>query len=283
MLGALQAFFLPGTGLAAGQRMAVYREPVGEARGAVLHVHAFAEELNKSRRMVALAARALSDAGYGVLQLDLHGCGDSSGEFADARWTQWLDDVAAAAAWLRARQPGEFWLWGHRAGCLLAAQAAARLEGPRRLLLWQPQASGKVVLQQFLRLKMASQMQSGGSRGVTDALRRELEAGQTVDIAGYQLGPALAAGLEAATLQPPPASGDGDRLLWLEVTSRVPATVLPAAVEVLERWREAGYAVQEQAVSGPPFWQTLDIEESPALVEASVTAVLASPPVPAAA
>lgn len=280
MPGALQAFFLPGSGPAGGQRMAVLRLPQGPARGAVLHVPAFAEELNKSRRMVALTSRALSDAGYAVLQADLHGCGDSSGEFADTSWEQWLADVTAAAQWLRARHGGEFWLWGLRAGCLLAAEAARSLPGPQRLLLWQPQTSGRQVLQQFMRLKMASQMQQGASKGVTEALRRGLDAGQVMDIAGYQLGPVLARGLEAATLQPPPAgsSGADNRLVWLEVTSREPLALLPAAAATLAQWRDAGHAVQAQAVAGPPFWQTLGIEEAPALVDASVAALLA--PIP---
>lgn len=257
--------------------MALYRPARGTPQGAVLHVHAFAEEMNKSRRTVALAARALADAGYAVLQVDRHGCGDSSGAFAETNWEQWLDDVVHAAAWLQARQGGDFWLWGHRAGCLLAAAAAAQMDGPRRLLFWQPQASGKLVLQQFLRLKMASQMQQGASKGVTDALRRELDAGQVVDVAGYRLGPELARGLGQVELQPPPSKGREDRLVWLETTSREPAELLPSAAVPLTHWRSEGYSVHAQAVAGPPFWQTLEIEEAPVLVETTVACLRAPP------
>jgi exosortase A-associated hydrolase 2 len=237
----------------------------------VLHVHAFAEEMNKSRRMVALTSRALSDAGYAVLQLDLHGCGDSSGELADATWEGWLADITDAAAWLQARHHGEFWLWGLRAGCLLAAEASARISGPRRLILWQPQTSGKLVLQQFLRLKMAGRMQQGATKGVTDALRRELAAGEVVEVAGYRLGPAVASGLEAAEMQPPPATGKGERVIWLETTSREPPGLLPATAGHLSQWRTAGYTVHADAVRGPPFWQTLEIEEAPRLIGATLT------------
>ena len=38
-------------------------------RGAVVYVHPFAEELNKSRRMAALQARAMAAAGYAVVSL----------------------------------------------------------------------------------------------------------------------------------------------------------------------------------------------------------------------
>lgn len=273
MPGALQAFFLPGSDHPAGQRMAVYRAPMGKPLGAVLHVHAFAEELNKSRRMVALTARALSDAGYAVLQVDLHGCGDSSGEFVDSSLGQWLDDITVAANWLQQRHGGALWLWGARAGCLMAARAASHIVGPKRLLFWQPQASGKLVLQQFLRLKMASQLQQGASKGVTDALRGDLDAGQAVEVAGYRLGPVMARDLEGITLLPPPCTGLGDRVVWLETTSREPASLLPSAASPLSQWRAAGYAVQAAAVAGPPFWQTLEIEEAPALVEATVTSI----------
>ena len=51
-----QAFFLEAK---PGRRFCLYHPPQGEDRGAVLHVPAHAEEMNKSRRMVALQARRL--------------------------------------------------------------------------------------------------------------------------------------------------------------------------------------------------------------------------------
>ena len=78
-----EAFFLD---MEPGQRFCLFHPPAGTCRGAALYVPPFGEEMNKSRRMAALQARALAAAGFGVLQLDLYGCGDSSGEFAEARW-----------------------------------------------------------------------------------------------------------------------------------------------------------------------------------------------------
>src|SRR5436190_21776504 len=91
--------------------------------GAMLYLHPFAEEMNKSRRMAAMQARALAAAGWTVLQLDLFGCGDSEGEFGSASWTQWLDDAAAAIEWLDADTGSTPALWGVRTGCLLTVQA----------------------------------------------------------------------------------------------------------------------------------------------------------------
>lgn len=243
----------------------------------VLHVHAFAEEMNKSRRMAALQARALADHGLAVLQFDLLGCGDSAGEFGDATWARWLADVAWAADHLRHRAgtagtPLSLWLWGHRVGALLATQAAAALAErtgrPPNLLLWQPTGTGKAALQQFLRIKAAAQLLEGGSKGVTESLKRDLAAGQPVEVAGYELHPEMAAGLEAATLNPPRQPAQA---VWLEVTQ--PQTkaalpeLLPASRAALKRWQAAGWAVDATALTGPAFWQTAEIEDAPMLVE----------------
>lgn len=267
----MQAFFLDAGPSTAEQRFALYHAPRGPLRGTVLALYPFAEEMNKSRRMVGLGARALAAAGHAVLQIDLRGCGDSGGELADAAWDDWIDDVRRGCAWLAERHEGPRWLWGTRAGCLVAAEAARRMGESFNFLFWQPQASGRQVLQQFLRLKMASQLQEGTAKGLTESLQRELAAGRPVEVAGYCLGPALAQGLASATLLPTPA---GRALIWLEVTSREPAALLPASAAVIDGWRGTGYDVLAQAVSGPPFWQTLEIEDAPALVVATVQALL---------
>lgn len=276
----MRALFLPSRSRAGGQRFALHFAPDGPVRGLVLHAHAFAEEMNKSRRMVGLGARALCAAGYAVLLIDLHGCGDSSGELVDASWAGWRADLIDGLHFLRAEHdPAPLWLWGTRAGALLACEAARKLDEPCSLLFWQAQSNGKQALMQFLRLKMASQMQQErAGRGVTEALMSELAAGNTVDVAGYCLGPEAALGLAAASLEPS-THHIGSRLVWLEATSRAPAELLPAAASVLGRWRDAGFVVTAAAVRGPSFWQTLEIEDAPALIEATVRALETNPPV----
>jgi exosortase A-associated hydrolase 2 len=276
----VEAFFLPAD---EGQRLCIRHPPATQgARGALLYIHPFAEEMNKSRRMAALQSRALAAAGYAVLQIDLLGCGDSSGDFGDASWDAWVNDVLHAARWLRERHPGApLWLWGLRAGALLASQAAAHLQpGDRRLLLWQPMVSGKAALQQFLRLKAAAEMQQQGDGAqALQALRTALAAGQAVQVAGYTVSAALAHGLEQATLGLPADPGEEAapaQVAWLEVCSRGDAAaLLPASAGRADAWRAAGHRVDTRVVAGPAFWQTQEIEDAPALVEATL-AVLAT-------
>jgi exosortase A-associated hydrolase 2 len=240
----------------------------------VLFVHPFAEEMNKSRRMAAVQARAFADAGLAVLQIDLLGCGDSSGEFADATWQRWVEDVLDAAAWLRTRVGHEPILWGLRAGCLLVAEAVRSTQRSADLVLWQPVISGKQFLQQFLRLKVAGQVVQETDRQKTDRqktgiqkLRDQLASGEAIEVAGYTLSPRLALGMEAAQLDLPQNRA---RVAWLEVTGASDGELGPASRSRLDEWREQGHSVQSGVVTGPRFWQTVEISESPALVPATL-------------
>ncbi len=251
------------------QLFCLHHTPVGVQRGAVLHVPAFAEEMNKSRRMVSLQSRALAAAGWHVLQLDLLGTGDSEADFGDATWADWLDDVAEARRWLAAAAGHEPWLWGLRLGALLASASLTSRAAPG-LLLWQPVLSGKQHLQQFLRLKVGAEWLATGREAQSQAKPMEqLTAGQAVEVAGYALSPALALPMAAATLALPPGLA---RLAWFEVSPRADATFAPASERVLAPLREAGH-LRAAVIQGSSFWQALEIETVPALVDAGVKAL----------
>ena len=270
---AFEAFFLP---VADGQRFCLVNRPALGVQeiGAVLYIHPFAEEMNKSRRMAALQSRALAAAGYIVLQIDLHGCGDSSGDFGDATWAGWLDDIEQAARWLRQQSRGDFWLWGLRVGGLLASEAAQRLDYPCKLLLWQPVISGKQFLQQFLRIKIAGDLAGGDNKGKMERLRQQLQQGEAVEVAGYMLSPELAEGLTRAELNPPPSLA---RVEWLDISARPDASITPVTDARIKAWQSVSHVVRATSVCGLAFWQTAEIEECPALVEASLLAMRVPP------
>lgn len=260
-----RALFQPAAG---GQRLFIHHPPAtSRCRGAVLYLHPLADEMNKARRMAALQCRALAANGYAALQIDLAGCGDSSGDFADATWAAWLDDSLLAARWLQAQHPGPLWLWGLRAGCLLATAASHQLPDLAGLLLWQPPANGQLLLQQFLRMRAAQGMQEGQNKGAMAQLRAELAAGQHVEVGGYALSPGLAEGLGAATLEP---AAHCRQVGWFETTTREPVALLPAGAASIAAWQACGIDVHAQAVAGPAFWQTTEIEDAPALVDATL-------------
>jgi exosortase A-associated hydrolase 2 len=265
----IEPLFLP---LGQGTRFCLLHAPAKGARerGAIVYVHPFAEEMNKSRRSAALQSRAFAASGWTTLQLDLFGCGDSPGDFADARWEQWVDDVVDACVWLALRTGHEPLLWGLRTGCLIAAHAASRSARAAKLLLWQPVVTGSQHLQQFIRLKGASELmaQKTDHAAAGPALRRALERGETVEVAGYPLSPSLASSLERAELELPRVAA---RIAWLEIRS-AGGDLSPGARARVDALCASGHHVRPRVVQGPAFWNVVDGEASSALIESTIEA-----------
>jgi len=219
--------------------------------------------------MAALAARDFAQRGWLVLQLDLAGCGDSSGDFGDASWQDWIEDISLACGWLQQNDIDDPVLWTLRAGSLLAADWLHLQRRTQPLLLWQPVTNGHLALTQFLRLKAAAQLLGeSDSRSVIASLRSDIDAGRTVEIAGYPLSPGVARGLGSAQLRLTDDYAAPVCLLEVSRTERTQPT--PALHDLLKKWKAAGIRASHDVVRGPAFWQTLAIETAPALIPASV-------------
>jgi exosortase A-associated hydrolase 2 len=139
-------------------------------------------------------------------------------------------------------------------------------------VLWQPVTSGKQFLTQFLRLKIASELsaETAQARSSTQQLRDRLMRGETIEIAGYELSPALALAIDADELAIPSAPA---RIAWLEVSTDAERELGPASRSHIEAWRHAGHQVDARIVKGNRFWQTVEICECAALVDATLSAV----------
>ena len=264
-MSAREAFFADA---AFGQRFCIVNRPSGQPRGLVLLVPPLLEELNKSRRMCALAAHALADAGLLVLRMDLHGCGDSSGDLADASWGTWIDDVERGAAWLRSQADGPLFIWAVRGGALLAGDWLARGGRCDGLMLWHPVLEGRRNLVQFLRLAAVAHWQDEHKAGASaSALLARLEQGAGAEVAGYVISPKLAKGWSSSRLELPP--GFAAPVAVMEMAASGDVQPNRALGEWVARWSGAGQAVLHEKVTGPFFWQTQEIEVSPALIDAS--------------
>ncbi|MEO7762021.1 MAG: hydrolase 2, exosortase A system-associated, partial [Casimicrobiaceae bacterium] len=204
----------------------------------------------------------------------------SSGEFADATWTLWRQNVEAGIEWLERRYGGPVMLWGLRSGSLLALDAASRRPPGGELILWQPVQDGKAMITQFLRLRIASEMLAQGKAetGVA-ALRAHIAQGDEVEVAGYAMTKGITAAIDDLTLSRLQPSGW--RVHWFEVVPDAGRELAPAARRIVDDWRNHGIAVDAHCVAGEPFWNTVEIAECPALIElttaALTTAEMAAP------
>ncbi|MBK1695303.1 hydrolase 2, exosortase A system-associated [Chromatium weissei] len=264
----IDPFFLP---TALGDLFCIHTTPLNTPiRSRVLYIHPFAEEMHKSRRMAALQARQFAAAGIAVLQLDLTGCGDSWGDFNDARWKQWQTDVFCAIDWLNHQEYKDtpLLLWGLRLGGILALDCASKLPNLAGVILWQPIINGELFINQFLRIRLASEMlNESQTRTGTRQLREQLAAGASVEIGGYCLAAELAQTISTLRLE---QITPFCPIVWIDVVADAENLSTPAQQKVIQEWKKSGCQIQNYCIAGEPFWTTQEITECPALITATI-------------
>lgn len=259
------AWFHPA---ATGRRLCVSWRPKGrEPHTSLLLVPPFGEEMNKSRRTLALSARRFALAGYAVLFVDLYGTGDSDGEFADATWDTWIDDLQRAHEWMRKEWQTPVRLWALRTGALLAAELARNVHAGS-LLLWQPVISGDTFLTQLLRMKIAADNFSTGATTSTRELKAQLAEGKSVEVGGYMLNPQLVLPMAEESLTQ--SAAPAHEVLWLETGAAEQSEPSVPAQKTIAAWQAQGAEVTARYVQGEPFWMTNEITENTALAEHSL-------------
>lgn len=236
-------------------------------KGTFIYIPPFGEEMNKARRMAALQARAFNRIGYSVLQIDLFGCGDSSGEFREARWDIWKQDIAFAIDWVKEQSTAPVSLWGCRLGALLALDfARSNTYHVNNILLWQPVLNGQSFLTQFLRLELASKIFSPDSQDSSSVslLRNVLANGEILEIAGYELSFELTNIIDRLNIKD--FNPTNHTIHWIEVVADIDQPISSVKTNIIEKWKEEGNIVEIIQVSCLPFWATQEISECQNLI-----------------
>lgn len=263
----LEPFYLDGS---AGRVFALLIAPDSRPSEGIVYCPPFAEEANRARRTAVLCARRLADLGVATLIVDPYGCGDSEGNFGEARWEIWLDDVARGVTYLRNQGVERASLIGLRLGACLAGEYAASAEpAVDRLLLWQPVVKGASFLTQFLRLRSAHEMIASGSGVSTSELRETLASGTPLEIAGYEVAPELFSAVDLLDLEamdPPPVSS----ISWIEIGIQGREGVSRPSASVIDAWSDAGAIVDVSPVGGERIWDTQEITIGGPLIDATV-------------
>lgn len=117
----------------AGQRLSGRLErPPGTPRAVALFAHCFT--CGKDGAAASRIARALSARGFAVLRFDFTGLGNSQGDFANSHFTANVQDLVAAADWLRSGLGAPSLLVGHSLGGAAVLAAAGRIEGVKAVV-----------------------------------------------------------------------------------------------------------------------------------------------------
>ena len=266
---------------ARGRILLLMREPVGPARGCVLVVPPFAEEMNKCRRMITEATLALAALGVVSVVPDVYGTGDSEGDFADADWNAWVDDLSLTASWCRSRAMPVSALLALRLGSALASEAirTGAIDGVGQTVLWQPVFDGRRFMVQFMRQRIAvTQLQYDKAETMVD-IRSRLAAGEIVDVAGYGITEKLVDAIDNLVAPTAHVGGFG-RTAWMELVRDAGRELSAPSAALVRGLREHGGAIEVMTFTGEPYWAATEITVNSAVVAATVR-ILAGPEVPA--
>jgi len=109
-----------------GQELAARLDrPAGPPRAIALFAHCFT--CSKDVFAATRISQALAACGFAVLRFDFTGLGASEGEFANTNFSSNVEDLVAAAEWLREREQAPMLLIGHSLGGAAVLAAAGRV------------------------------------------------------------------------------------------------------------------------------------------------------------
>lgn len=114
--------FPSSTGVRLNARL---ERPVGATRACAVFAHCFT--CSKESRAATRIARALAARGIAVLRFDFTGLGQSEGDFANTSFSSNIEDLVAAADFLRDTHGAPTLLVGHSLGGAAVLAAAARI------------------------------------------------------------------------------------------------------------------------------------------------------------
>lgn len=236
--------------------------PVG-----VLVCQALADEGYHSREQVEDLLRGCDRRGIPAVSVDPFGCGESEGRFEDARSSDWIGGLEAAAVFLREhRCVGRIVTVGIRFGCVLALHLLGTLPGAAGAVLWEPVTNVK----RHLRL-----MRIGPRIG---ALRRA--PGDGAPAVGGSEVPAGGAKAGAYLFQPALVE-DLERLSGglADIRDGMRHPLLVVAVGRTDTTRDfrrladefSGWNVVLRHLRREPFWESIDYEPSRELTDTSIS------------
>lgn len=106
--------------------------PGGTPNGFAVFAHCFT--CSKESAAASRISRELAESGLGVLRFDFAGLGESAGNFADTTFSANVDDLRAAADYLRANHEAPTLLVGHSLGGAAVLSAASHIPEVRAVV-----------------------------------------------------------------------------------------------------------------------------------------------------
>ncbi len=221
------------------------------ARLGLIFCQPYGEEITNSYARFARWAKHLAEQGMAVMRFHYRGTGESDGASWEFDFEAACADTKTAVAHLQELVPGApICLFGYRFGATVAAQVAAQVK-PDFLLLWAPVLNLSAYLRELLRLRLTKELirQGDGQVEITRSeMIQRLEAGECVDVLGYELSPSFYHQLrDSDPWASPPV---GTQVLWL---ARSQDAV--SGAEKARQWQQANVSAEFLSLPEIVFWE----------------------------
>lgn len=253
-------------------------------RGQVLLTPPWGEELNTTRRLASQAASRMADAGWAVLRYDPWGCGDSGGDQPSFDWDAWQADARAAWQFLASRCEGRttslqpaHWVWGIRAGALLAADLVQSLQRqpvsgpvPHHMLWWQPVLHGRLMVKQWQRQARIQSWHKDSAESHAPTPSDDM-----LWVGGHCMPAEWLSALQRRSVPTP--SQRSTALVWLDtglqramptpMSTDNPKSLTPAQTEIQTQWNAQQCTFRCENIVGPNYWMTLGEDDAAELLD----------------
>jgi len=218
--------------------------------------------------MLALQGRSLAQNGITFILPDVHGTGDSDGEFADGNWELWCNDIRHVVNWLRGQGVSSIDVLALRLGIFLGADSRGEFQiSAKKIAMWSPVLSGSKMLNQLLRAKLVRSMGAPGKNSVAES-RDKLKKLGGLEVAGYWLSDKNFESIDRLQLEALRFDG-ATRIHWQDVSpanvGRIPAKVAEILPSISTDPEQAVYS----RVIGPQFWLGPEIETVTELIDST--------------
>lgn len=231
------------------------------------------EELNKSRRMYSLQARAFAARGLIAILPDLYGVGDSEGDVATASLQIWQQDLVNVMQWIAGfEKPHRIHVFGLRSAALFFGMIDSTVSPVASWVLWSPIERGSRLVRDLFRQALIVARNRGDASITSKGLKERVSAHGYIEISGYRLSADLLDQLESMTIPQsvPPQVG----VHWFDVRAGLNSGAGVREPASVGRWRDAGCEVDYRICEGPPFWHTAEISTVAQLVEETTDVIV---------
>jgi pimeloyl-ACP methyl ester carboxylesterase len=201
-------------------------------------------EYVRAHRLVRSLAGTLAKSGFHVLRFDYSGCGDSSGDAADATLASWIEDVGTALDELKDTSGvSKVSLVGIRLGATLALLASRRRKDVEGCVLWDPVVDGATYLSSVEALHhafLAAEYPppTGEEEGDEGLLGLAVGARMRADLAALDLASTAGVGARAVALLTSEERPEYGRLR--DALAAMPLRSTHLAVDARADWDDAG-------------------------------------------